>query len=189
MCYLGVMNNLAFKRMTMPEFLAWAETQENGRYELISGHPVAMAPERSEPVQAKLWAANALEAAIERADVVCQAFVDGLTVAIDESTGYVPDALVNCGEPVPRDSMTAPNPVIVVEVLSPSTGGIDTAVKLAGYFRVPSLKHYLIVDLERRHVVHYRKRLDDTVTVVVMSEGEISFDPPGISVAVASFLG
>jgi Uma2 family endonuclease len=183
------MNNLAIKRMTVPEFLAWAETQENPRFELIDGQPVAMAPERSEHVQAKLWAATALGAAIQSAGVACQAFVDGLAVAIDELTGYVPDALVNCGEPVARDSMTAPNPVIVVEVLSPSTRHIDTTVKLAGYFRVPSLKHYLIVDLGRRHVVHYRKQADGTVTVTVMTEGEIVFDPPGISVAVASFLG
>jgi Uma2 family endonuclease len=183
------MNNLAIKRMTIPEFLAWSETQENGRYELIDGHPVAMAPERSEHVEAKLLAAMALRAAIQRSGVACQAFVDGLAVAIDQSTGYVPDALVNCGDPVPRDSMTAPNPVIVVEVLSPSTRGIDTTVKLAGYFRVPSLRHYLIVDLERRHVVHYRKQADGTVTVAVMTDGEIAFDPPGISIAVASLLG
>jgi Uma2 family endonuclease len=43
--------------------------------------------------------------------------------------------------------MTAPNPVIVVEVLSPSTRGIDTTVKLADYFRVSGLRHYVIVDL------------------------------------------
>jgi Uma2 family endonuclease len=183
------MNNLAIKRMTVPEFLAWAETQESGRYELIDGQPAAMAPERSEHVQAKLWATTALGAAIQRAGVACQAFVDGLTVAVDGSTGYVPDALVNCGAPVPRDSMTAPNPVIVVEVLSPSTRGIDTTVKLAGYFRVPSLKHYLIVDLGRQHVVHYRKQADGTVTVAILTEGEIAFDPPGLSVAVSSFLG
>ena len=183
------MNNLAIRRMTVPEFLAWAETQEHPRHELIDGQPVAMAPERSEHVQAKLWAANALAAAIQHAGVACQAFVEGLTVAVDGSTAYVPDALVNCGEPVAGNLMTAPNPVIVVEVLSPSTRGIDTTVKLAGYFGVPSLKHYLIVDLGRHHVVHYRKQADGTVTVAVMTEGEIVFDPPGISVAVASFLG
>jgi Uma2 family endonuclease len=177
----------AVKRMTVPEFLAWAETQE-GRYELINGQPIAMAPELSEHVQAKLWAANALGAAIQRAGVAAGAFIAGLTVAVNESTAYVPDALVNCGEPVARDSMTAPNPVVVVEVLSPSTRGIDTTVKLADYFRVPSLRHYVIVDLGRQHVVHYRKQ-DGTVTVVVMTEGEIAFDPPGISVAVTSFLG
>jgi Uma2 family endonuclease len=183
------MSNLAIKRMSVPEFLAWVETQESGRYELIGGQPVAMAPERAEHVQAKLWAAVALAAAIQRAGVGCQAFVEGLAVVIDEGTAYQPDALVNCGEPVAPDSMTAPNPVIVVEVLSPSTRGIDTTVKLADYFRVPSLKHYLIVDLGRRHVVHYRKQPDGTVTVAVMIEGEIAFDPPGITVPVASFLG
>ena len=183
------MNNLAIKRMTVPEFLAWAETQENPRYELIDGQPVAMAPERSEHVLAKRYAANALEAAIRSAGVACEAFVEGLAVVIDEATAYEPDALVNCGAPVARDSMTAPNAVIVVEVLSPSTRGIDTTVKLAGYFRVPGLRHYLIVDLGRRHVVHYRKQPDGTVTVAVITEGGIVFDPPGISVAVASFLG
>jgi Uma2 family endonuclease len=52
------MNNLAVKRMRVPEFLAWAETQENPRFELIDGQPVAMASERSEQVQAKRYAAN-----------------------------------------------------------------------------------------------------------------------------------
>jgi hypothetical protein len=37
--------------------------------------------------------------------------------------------------------------------------------------------------------VHYCKQADGTVTVAVITEGEIAFDPPGISVAVASFLG
>jgi Uma2 family endonuclease len=183
------MNAPAVKRMTVPEFLAWAETQDSGRFELVCGQIVAMAPERWEHVQAKQRAFGALEAAIEHAGVSCQALVDGLAVAIDEETSYIPDALVNCGEPGAPHSMIAPCPVIVVEVLSPSTRGIDTTVKLAGYFLVPSLKHYLIIDLARRHIVHYRKQPDGTVTVAVMTEGEIAFDPPGISVAVASFLG
>jgi Uma2 family endonuclease len=182
------LNNLAIKRMTVAEFLAWAETQENPRHELIDGRPIAMAPERAEDVQAKRHAANALDAAIRSAGVACEAFIDGLAVAIDESTGYVPDALVNCGEPVPPDSMTAPNPVIVVEV-SPSSRSTDTTARLADYFRVPSLKHYLVVDPGPRHLVHYRKQPDGTVTVAVITEGEIAFDPPGISVAVANFLG
>jgi len=186
---LSFMNNLAVKRMTLPEFLVWTETQASGRFELIDGTPVAMAPERAEHVAAKLRAANALAAAVARAGVSCQAFVDGLAVAIDGSTGYVPDALVNCGEPIPPDATTAPHPVIVVEVLSPSTRGIDTTVKLAGYFRVASLRHYLIVDVGQRHIVYYRKQSDGTVTVAVIGEGDIALDPPGISVTVASLLG
>jgi len=40
--------------------------------------------------------------------------------------------------------------VVVVEVLSPATQSVDFADKLADYFRVPSIQHYLIVRA-RRH--------------------------------------
>jgi Uma2 family endonuclease len=182
------MNSLAVKRMSVAEFLVWVQDQDKGRFELIDGQPVAMAPERAEHVAAKLRAANAFAAAIQRAGVRCEAFVEGLAVAVDGSTSYQPDALVNCGEPVAPDAMTAPDPLLVVEVLSPSTRGIDTTVKLAGYFRVATLAHYLIVDLGQRHIVHYRKQADGTVTVAVITGGDIALEPPGISVAVSSLL-
>jgi Uma2 family endonuclease len=183
------MNAPAIKRMTVPEFLAWAETQESGRHELVRGRIVTMAPERSEHVDAKRRAANVLEAAVERAGVACQAFVDGLAVVIDEETSYLPDALVNCGERVAPESLVAPRPVIVVEVLSPSTREIDKSVKLADYFRVPGLSHYLIVDLGRRHVLHYRRQPDGAIMVAILKDGDLVFDPPGITVPVASLFG
>jgi len=76
-------------------------------------------------VHAKRLAANLLETAIRHAGVPCQAMGDGLAVVVDDETSYIPDALVNCGEPGAPDSMVAPNPVIVVEVLSPSTQNLD----------------------------------------------------------------
>jgi len=183
------MNAPAVKRMTVPEFLAWAETQENGRYELVRGEIVAMTPERWGHVHAKRLAANALEAAIRRADVACQALVDGLAVAVDEHTSYIPDALVNCGEPGTPDSMIAPRPVIVAEVLSPSTRNLDKTVKLADYFCVPGLAHYLIIDLGRQHVLHYRRQSDGAITVAIAKDGELVLDPPGITVTVADLFG
>jgi Uma2 family endonuclease len=42
------------------------------------------------------------------------------------------------------DAVAAPNPVIIVEVLSPGTTSTDTGGKLADYFCVPSVAHYLI---------------------------------------------
>ncbi len=174
--------------MSVAEFVVWAEAQDKGRFELIDGQPVCKAPQPAEHVEAKLNAANALTSAVQRAGVRCEAFVEGLAVVVDGSTSYLPDALVNCGETIARGAMIAPNPVIVVEVLSPSTRGIDTTVKLAGYFRVASLAHYLIVDLGQRHAVHYRRQADGTVTVTVIAEGDIAMEPPGISVAVSSLL-
>ena len=94
---------------------------------------------------------------------------------------------MNCGEPVARDSLHAPHPVIVVEVLSPSTRSLDKTAKLADYFRVPGLTHYLVLDLGRRHVVHYWKRPDAIVTVAILRDGYIALEPPGISIGVSDF--
>ena len=179
----------AIKCMTVPEFLAWAETQQQGRYELVHGEIVAMAPELVEHVRAKRRIANALEAAIARAGVACEAFADGLAVVIDNETSYQPDDLVNCGEEIVSGRMTAPNPVVVVEILSPSTRRVDTSIKLTDYFRVPGVSHYLIVDLRRRQVLHYRRQSDGAIAMTVMKDGDIACDPPGITVPVANFLG
>jgi Uma2 family endonuclease len=180
------MNAPAIKRMTVPQFLAWAETQHKGRYELFRGEIVAMSPERVEHVRTKQQVFLALRAAIARAGVACEAYIDGLAIAIDNQTSYEPDALVNCGERPADGTMIAPKPVIAVEVLSPSTRNIDKSIKLAGYFRVPSLAHYLIVDLEQRHVLHYRRQTDATLMVTIVKEGTIECDPPGIVLEVAS---
>ena len=50
------MNVAALKRMRVPQFLAWAERQPRGRYELVHGVPVAMAPQRSEHAETKFFA-------------------------------------------------------------------------------------------------------------------------------------
>src|SRR3712207_9097062 len=59
----------------------------------------------------------------------CEAFADGMTVEIGEDYDYEPDAVVNCGDRLHPDVVAAPNPVIVVEVLSPSTQSTDTGAK------------------------------------------------------------
>ncbi len=61
---------------------------------------------------------------------------NGATVEAGDSD-YEPDALVNGGTPMADDATVVPNPVIVVEVLSPGNTGTDTGGKLADYFLVP----------------------------------------------------
>jgi Uma2 family endonuclease len=143
-----------------------------------------MAPERVEHVRAKLLAVIALRGAIARGELPCEAFSEGLGVMVDEGTCYIPDALVTCGEPLPPDARIATDPIIVVEVLSPSTRDIDTTIKLADYFRIPCLRHYLIIDVGRRSLVLYSRQPDGVVTVSIARTGDIRLDPPGLSVAV-----
>jgi Uma2 family endonuclease len=167
------------KPMTVREFLAWADQQPEGKFELHDGAIVAMAPERAGHAQDKRRMTNALEDAIRQAGIPCQAFVDGIGIAINDYTTYIPDALVNCGEPLPRDAMLAANPVIVVEVFSPSSASRDQVVKMRHYFMLPSIQHYLTVHGEQREIFHHARGLDGTF-ISSLAGDTLRLDPPGI---------
>jgi Uma2 family endonuclease len=164
------------------EFRRWCEAQTKGRYERVDGRIVAMAPERGAHLRVKGAVYSALKRAVADAGLPCQALPDGATVETGDSD-YEPDALVNCGEPMADDAIAAPNPVIIVEVLSPGTASTDTGGKLADYFRVPSVTHYLIVHATRRTVTHHR-RTDDGIDTRIIVNGPIKMAPPGIVITV-----
>jgi Uma2 family endonuclease len=178
----AVMENPRRRRMGRDEFRRWAEQQEGARYERVDGEPVAMAPERAihARLKARVW--QALDRALRERGGDCEALPDGMTVEVDADTDYEPDAVVNCGPPIPDDAVAAANPLIVVEVLSPGTRGIDTGAKLDGYFRVPGIVHYLIVLTARRGVIHHRRAPDGGIDTRILSSGKIELDPPGIAI-------
>ena len=122
----------------------------------MSGRIVAMAPERGAHLRAKGAVCRALVRGVAAAGVDCQAMPDGATVETGECD-YDPDALVNCGAAMADDAVAAPNPVVVVEVLSPGTVSVDTGAKLADYCRVEPIVHCLIVHPVRRLVTHHRQ--------------------------------
>jgi Uma2 family endonuclease len=95
---------------------------------------------------------------------------------------------VNCG-PVDPDASILPNPVIVVEVVSPTSEARDVHEKLRDYFRIPSVSHYVIVYEDRGYVVHHRRQGVEMVETAFVSSGTLDLTPPGLSVPVAAFLG
>jgi Uma2 family endonuclease len=168
-------------RMTVDEFVAWAMAQPEGRFELVDGAVVAMAPERAGHARLKSEVWLALRDGIKSAGLPCEALPDGMTVKIDEHTAYEPDAQVHCGERLADDTVIVPAPVIVVEVLSPSTATRDTGAKLADYLRLPSVKHYLIVRTDRPTVIHHRRGDGDLIETRIVTAGLLQLDPPGLS--------
>ena len=168
---------------TREEFAAWREMQPLGRFERIDGRIVAMAPERGSHLRMKAAIWLALREASKSAGVPCQALPDGATVQAGDND-FEPDAIVNCGEAMADDATVAPNPVVVVEVLSPSTASIDTGGKLAGYFAVPSIVHYLIVHPVKRVIIHHRRNEKSGIDTRIIVSGDIKLDPPGITLAV-----
>ena len=179
------------QNMTADEFFAWAETWEDTeRYELIDGVPVRMQAEKISHAERKASAWLALRTALQSAGLAdCRAFPDGVSVRVGERTVREPDAVVHCG-PYDADKMFAPNPIVVVEILSPSTARTDFERKLIDYFAVPSMLHYLIVLGDEGRVIHHRRRSAETVieTIILGREAVIDLSPPGFSVTVEELL-
>lgn len=171
---------------TREEYRRWAERQR-GRYERVWGEVIAMNAERAGHVQVKMRVWHALDRAVREAGLECQAFGDGMTVEIGDHTDYGPDALVNCGPRMNSEAVAAPNPVVVVEVASPGTQSVDTGAKLADYFRVPSIQHYLIVSSRRREVIHHTRCGEGRTEARVVASGPLRLDPPGLTLTVEDF--
>jgi Uma2 family endonuclease len=175
------MNVALHRAMTVDEYLAWSDSQsERQRTELINGQIVAKAVERLTHNRVKGQIYVALRQTVAAANLPCEVMTDGVAVRIDEHTAYEPDALVRCGNELPGEMMIVPDPMIVVEVLSPTTAHSDTSAKLIGYFKVPSVVHYLVVDPDDRTVTHYTRN----GTPSLLNGGSLRLDPPGIDLVV-----
>jgi Uma2 family endonuclease len=144
-----------------------------------------MSPEGIGHGKTKLAVHVALLAGIKARRLPCHVLPDGITVRVNADTAYEPDALVYCGPEAASSGYEITNPVIIVEVLSPSTRRIDTTFKLGGYFRLPSVMHYLIVDPHQPRVVHHSRGDGGIVVMRVVHEGSIALDPPGLELALA----
>ena len=171
-------------RMTVDEFLVWAESQP-GRYELVDGEVFGMSPERVRHAEVKASAYLALRSALSRSKLPCRALPDGMSVRIDRATVFEPDALVYCGARADPDAIEITDPLIVVEVLSPSTAAVDSGRKFAGYFGLISVAHYLMIDPVKRLVIHHRRGADGLIVTRISSDGTLDLTPPGLVLPVA----
>jgi Uma2 family endonuclease len=111
--------------------------------------------------------------AIARAGAPCHALIGGVGVRIDEHTAYEPDAPVYCGSELPNSAMIVPNPVIVVEVLSPTTEHHGTSAKLIGYFKLASVHHYLVIDPDEHVVTHHAPADDGGISARHVTTGHV----------------
>jgi Uma2 family endonuclease len=172
--------------MTADEFIAWAMEQPSGRYELAAGEVVAMAPERAAHNRAKGDVYMALRTAVAARGLRCDVFTDGMVLRIDDRTVYEPDVSLRCGPRLGDGSTEFADPVVVVEVLSPPTRAQDSGAKFADYFRLPSLRHYLILRTDTRTAIHHRRDAAGAILSTVLREGTLPLDPPGVTLDVAA---
>lgn len=100
-----------------------------------------------------------------------EGYIGDMRVRIPDGPYYYPDAVVAPRPPELEDAQqdTLLNPVVVVEVLSPSTEAIDRGEKLDNYRRVPSLTDFLIVFQDQMRVEHYSRMTADEWRLVTHS--------------------
>jgi Uma2 family endonuclease len=141
------------------EYLA-LEEHSPVRHEFIAGEIYAMAG--GTPEHAAL-AAAVLRAIGNRLPSGCRTYTSDLRVRIitQDVTTY-PDGAVICGK-VARaedDALAATNPVVLVEVTSPSTEAYDRGPKLELYKHLASLREVLLVSHDRARVSIHRREED-----------------------------
>ena len=89
----------------------------------------------------------------------CLVYTNDMRVRTSPSGSYFyPDVVVVCGKPHFEDNAfdTLLNPVLVMEVLSPSTEVYDKGEKFRHYQELASLREYILVSQDRIRVEHYR---------------------------------
>ena len=171
--------------MTADEFIAWSiDRPDGGRYELMDGEVFEMASERYRHALVKGAVYFQFRQTVAAAGLQCDVFSDGMAVRINDGTVYEPDAAVRIGPRLDMDATHYDDPVIVVEVLSPSTRSLDAGLKLAEYFSLSSLRHYVLVRTNPPMVVHHFRLDDGTIQTRPMTAGRLELTPPGISLDV-----
>jgi hypothetical protein len=146
-----------------------------------------MSSERVIHSRVKYLVARAFERTLERAGAPCQFLLDGALVRIDRHRSYRPDVLVYCGQPLPDDAIEVPNPVVVVEVLSPSNAMKDLRDKLVGYLLGPA-SCTISLSIPTTAWSSITPAAGDAIATRIVSDGSsLQLDPPGLRTAVAEF--
>ena len=165
------MANTALPLMTLDEFLAW-DAPGPTAWQLFEGYPVAMAPPRHGhgTVVGNLGRVIGNQLA---GRAPCHVSIEaGVTLPHRSRSYYVADLAVTCRQPDP-DQINIPDPLLIIEVLSPSTEDDDRKVKLPDYRRLPSVQEILYVDPARVYCELHR-RLDggrwETVILTDLAE-------------------
>jgi len=167
-------NNMvaALPKYSYDDFKLW-----EGDWELIEGHPVAMAPS---PVgkhqKLMLNIGYLLKEALDEEDCECEAYPE-LDWIIDNSNVLRPDLAVYC-EDVEEYPKTTPK--IVVEIISPSTAKNDEELKYGIYER-EGVGYYLLVypDLGKVRIFQLQ---NDNYKKVYEGEGRFRFGLCGIEI-------
>jgi Uma2 family endonuclease len=145
-------------RLTPEEYLA-LERKATIKSEYLGGHIYAMAGASREHNLITVNIASGLFVRLR--EQPCEVYANDMRLKIGPTGLYTyPDVAVVCGKPRFEDTHldTLLNPIILAEVLPPSTEAYDRGEKFAHYRRLESLQEYILVAQDRVRVEHYLRQ-------------------------------
>lgn len=186
------MNAIAKVQMTVPQFLDWAAARrarlpyDEAKWELFDGIPEMQDHERWSHAKAKIAIYLAVRAAVAKSGLALEVAIDSVGVEIAPNATYRPEVVVFPAGEIADDDRLAPDPIVVVEVLSPSSANKDLRIKAEGYGRVATIQHYLVADPDACTILHYRREGQQLVPPQeAIGDGKLLLDPPGMPLDVA----
>jgi Uma2 family endonuclease len=165
---------------TVADFEPWHARQPE-RWEFIDGWPRLMAPASMTHSIIKRNVFRELDRALAHGP--CEVLIDGPQILTGEISA-IPDIVVTCAS-LDLTTPVVAEPVIIVEVMSPTSEGDDTGRKWLSYQKIPSLKHYLVL-AQNRCLVQIHSRAGDLWRERFVSAGAIEFDDPRLRLEVAT---
>jgi Uma2 family endonuclease len=149
------MSGAAVQTMSLDEFLAW-EREQPDRWEFDAGATTMMT---GGSLDHGTIAGN-LHAELRQhlRGTRCRAFAgDNKVLPAGRDRGYYPDVSVTCSPISDGKDDVVPDPVLVIEVVSPSTENRDRGIKKFSYFATPSIQQYAIVEQDTLRIDLYTR--------------------------------
>jgi Uma2 family endonuclease len=161
------------------EYLAFERDAETKR-EYVNGEVFAMVGASRNHTRIALNIGSRLNESLKPP---CWAAVSDMKVHIEAANAYYyPDIVASCSTDQP-DAYVVANPVLIVEVLSPSTERTDQREKRPNYQTIPSVQEILLVAQDRRSIELYRRDRDGWTVEQVMDEGTFDLTSVGLTLA------
>jgi Uma2 family endonuclease len=165
---------------TLDEFLALDDGTDT-RYELFDGQIVAMAP--ASDVHGALTA-RLVQRIGAHLQPPCEVVIEaGIVPPERADSWYEADLAVTCAGLTGQQFIA--EPILIVEVLSPSTAATDRDRKLPDYRTIPSLQDILVVSSTEPRIEHFRREPDGWKIHDLRGDGTLRLQKLGITVALA----